>query len=894
MGIWCREGLNVVAVDVSIYNVEKQIELCCCLWKPDSYTSVYIFSCYRPPTNGADNLAVFFEKLTAAINKIYKIGSTIIIGGDFNLDPVRDKREYDILCGILTTYGLTNNVVNQPTRGSYQLDHAFLNYGGEHRVECKIDPNAISDHYTVLFQVDIPSSGSCGVEGLTGKRRRFTTEGTDALKCLLEGESWADVYREREITSSFQQFINILKFYFDIVFPEATVATRGTKRSWCNNEVKQSSAWLRDLFNLKNRYPQLSNYYNSAKLRHRRLVRETKRRFYQNFIENSSNPSVAAWKVVNTLTNRQNRRKNIVIDEGSGEVKDPFEVANIFNSFFKQAPVSVVQQINNNCHYDCTDKQEGKGRCNPFTLFLRPVTDDEVQLIIKHKIKGGSAAGPDGIPPFILKALWSPLSAPLAYLVNLSFECASFPDQLKLNYILPLHKKGSAQLVLNYRPIAISSCFSKVFEYSFLNILTQFLERHAILSDNQHGFRAKRSTETALFCFFDKLVRCLDAGGCPVGIFCDLSRAFDCVDHEILLSTLDGYGVRGVAGAWLKSFLSDRRQCVLLSHRIGNALTSCHSQELVVNIGVPQGSVLGPVLFLLYINRLNDFLARFPVVTTMYADDTSFLLSNNDDDILRANSCEVLSRAAAWFGENSLFLNRDKTTYIRFHSYQKQVSNLQIGTDSWRIGCVSTVQFLGMQIDETLSFRDHCGGLMTKLDSACYMLRSLRGILTIPQLLSLYHAYVESRLRYGVAFWGLSAGAADVFIRQKRILRTMAGISDSTYSCRGLFKFFRVLTLSGLFILTLSLKIYKKRESLLTGSDIHAYDTRRKQQLRCPFSRLNVTQRAPDNVGIKIFNALPLNLKSASSEFIFKRNLKQFLLENCFYSLDEFYAFCSS
>ena len=311
-----------------------------------------------------------------------------------------------------------------------------------------------------------------------------------------------------------------------------------------------------------------------------------------------------------------------------------------------------------------------------------------------------------------------------------------------------------------------------------------------------------------------------------------------------------------------------------------------------MSFGVPQGSVLGPVLFLLYINDLNMCLDGTGVATTMYADDTSFLLSSKDDRSLEARCGEVLRAAAAWFGQNSLYLNEEKTTYIRFHPHQKRLNtNFQLSTGSGDIKPTDTVKFPGIWVDKNLNFKNHCQQLISRLSSACYLFRNLRGVLTLPQMLALYHAQIHSRLRYCVAFWGLSTLSGNVFISQKRVVRCMAGVSDNTISCRGLFKQFGILTLTGVLILELAVRIFQSRGILHIGGEFHTYDTRNRSQLRTPFHSLTLSQRSPEYMGIKIYNKLPICIKSRTTLHTFKTYLKSYLIEGCFYSLEEFFEY---
>ena len=251
------------------------------------------------------------------------------------------------------------------------------------------------------------------------------------------------------------------------------------------------------------------------------------------------------------------------------------------------------------------------------SFFLSPTTPTEVENIIMS-LSSTKASGPFSISTSLLKTLKGVLSIPLQLLFNCSFSTGLVPHQFKVARVVPFHKIGSSYLVSNYRPISLLSIFNKIIEKLMYNRIITYLEKFSILHNNQLGFRSKHSTTHALLLLTDKIQRSVDDGTYSCGMFLDLCKAFDTVDHKILLAKLEYYGIRGVVYDWFASYLSNRRQFV--------SLFGTNSDYQIVTCGVPQGSVLGPLLFLLYINdmpKCSNILEFY-----LFADDTNLFFNN--------------------------------------------------------------------------------------------------------------------------------------------------------------------------------------------------------------------------------------------------------------------------
>lgn len=775
-------------------------------------------------------------------------------------------------------------MIGWPTRvtniTSTTIDHIFSNVV-DTSLACVID-NDISDHRTILFELYSESKSS--TPQTFQFRRHFSDNSvTNFCSDLLE-ETWAEIYNLYTIDEAYQYFYDTFTFYFNKYFPikKNYSKTNTANKTWVNNEIKISSRKLKDLYGLKNAYPELSVEYKRVKKEHINLVERTKKSFFQNKIINSANPSRAAWNVLSEISNKNNKINNIqVLEEGILHT-DPNAVALAFNNYFINAPQKVTQNISTKKGYINSPNIAA----NINSMFLEPYDSVELLSLLKNKLKNKYSSGPDEIPMFLIKKVIDIIIDPITYLVNLSFITGTFPKNLKVGKVVPIYKKYNAQDMENYRPVSIPPGFSKLFEYSYLARLLQFIEKYGIITENQHGFRENRSTSTAMYSFYDKLIEHIEAGECPIGIFCDLSRAFDCVDHDILLEKLYLYGIRGVAYDWVASFLNDRKQYVSLTYSENETISKINSEFRAVNIGVPQGSVLGPILFILYTNDLeNKTPSAFSV---LYADDKSLLISDKSDDLLAYKCNAVLETICDWYGNNSLFLNKDKTKVIRFHNRQKECSKLNIKMNDFILNTDEQNKFLGITIDECLNWKAHCHNLISKLNSICYLFRNIKSIMTKEQLISIYHAQVGSRLRYGICIWGKSTLSPDVFIVQKRILRCIANVS-SRESCRGLFKDFKILTLICLFIYELCVYVFKNKSKFMLTTDVHNIGTRQNNNFYVPFCKYNVSKDSPAFLGPNIFNKLPFEIKEVRNLKYFKIKLNKYLLDKCYYTLGEFY-----
>ena len=291
------------------------------------------------------------------------------------------------------------------------------------------------------------------------------------------------------------------------------------------------------------------------------------------------------------------------------------------------------------------------------TIFFSPITSNEIQQEI-HSLKDDKSPGIDGINPKIWKSISYVISPVLCHIFNLVLTSGTYPDALKIAKVIPIYKAGGRDLPENYRPISLLPCINKLLERSIEKRLRLFFDDNNTLFDFQFGFRKGHNTSHTLLETINCVCTHLDNGENVLGLYLDLKKAFDTVDHNILLGKLYNYGIRGKAFEVMRSYLTNRKQFMY----VNSTFSTCSN----VNTGVPQGSVLGPLLFLIYVNDINNVVPNDSLI--LFADDTNAFVHDKNCTNLVHKAQSVLSCLKTWFDANKLTLHLGKTKFTIFHS----------------------------------------------------------------------------------------------------------------------------------------------------------------------------------------------------------------------------------
>lgn len=428
------------------------------------------------------------------------------------------------------------------------------------------------------------------------------------------------------------------------------------------------------------------------------------------------------------------------------------------------------------------------------------------------------SAGVDDVPCFVLKFVAKYISEPLAVVINDSFSSGTFPDRLKTSKVIPIHKKGDKLQSTNYRPVAIPTAITKIFEKNLNKRLIDYLTQNNIILDNQFGFVQGKSTSDAMYDSLNHIYEEIDRRNSVLGMFFDLSKAFDTVNYDILLRKMWAYGVRGIPYNLFSSYLTNRKSVIAIRGHAKGISREYFSSVMDITCGVPQGSILGPTLFLLYVNDLKSSLPSCSLA--QYADDTSCVVAQPDIGLVSLQANKIISAMCLWCDNNRLRLNVEKTSLVQFRASTNISCSSYVRYGGRSIPETEYVGFLGLTVDSQLKFEEHCSTLERKLCSAYYGVRNLRTCIGLDALRMFYFAYVESRLRYAIIFWGSASCAHRLFIYQKRIIRCMVGAS-SMDSCRPIFKQLNILPLWSLYLYEILL-FYKNNENVFVkNGDIY-------------------------------------------------------------------------
>ena len=847
---------------------------------------VIVGNFYRIPNT---NIKHFNDYLSNTLNALeretaYRNAKEIILCGDFNVNFLNCNQHnqtnemlnlfvaHSFLPLLTLPSRITENTANL-------LDMIFTNKK-QNFYESGLLMSTISDHLpTCYFNLTTSKRKERKKEFYHDMSTKNKAKFTDNLK----SKDWSNIITENNPNLAFENFKNELNQSYLSCFPlkekKSNIQNRPSK-PWFTPELiglrKKNEKLLSK--KLKTRSLDATNKFNISNKAYSKAKRNEKRKYFKKKFEDYANDMKKTWETINSLVKRKRSKSDIpsIFKDDNRTYSNFFDIAEGFNDFF----CNIGQKLANEIPQTGKSFTDFMGEKMHQNFVFDCITENNI-LTTLSKLKPKYSSGRDKISTVLLKEIMPVIIKPVTYLFNLSLKTGYIPPDYKCAKIIPIYKSGPMDRFDNYRPISILPAFSKLLEKLVSIQLMKYLNRYNILHENQFGFRKGRDTKQPLIQLLQKIYDGLnkDQSEVTLCVFLDLKKAFDTCDFSILLGKLDHYGIRGTAQTWFKNYLTGRKQYVHIN--------GIDSNENNIQFGVPQGSVMGPILFLLYINDMPNATSFF---SSLFADDTMFTCSGSNLDLLKSFSNKELEKCKIWFQTNKLSLNVSKTKFMIFRSNKmptiQENFKLFIGdSEIERIGSGLKTQcfkFVGVYLDETLSWNFHINHVNSKLASANYALNQVKNILPKNILKTIYAAMFKPHIEYSIVTWGLSKnkGINKVIKNQKKSIRMIENANynshtDPLFSKLGILKFEDILTTN---VCEFVAKFFKKELPKSFDNIFKSLRTNRAANLLINIPKTKQLENFPAVAFPKIWNSQKKDVRLPQSLKTMKKKLKNLAL----------------
>ena len=855
---------------------------------------------YRPPDqrNFIESISNEFTLLNFESNEVYLLG-------DFNFNL------YDNQKCIFKNFARSTKSVDSETKNYIEF---CLLFGLEQliltptRITC--NSSSLIDHILTNFSDRISQSGVIDV-GMSDHQLTFCTRKITKMKVndhklitfrcsenysedlfdeALKKVNFPDYEVFFDINAAYSDFFSKLSKVVNQMAPEKTKRVKSTTQEWYDGEIIRKTSdrdrLLRKFKTSKLHVDQIN--YNHARVSVEKLIKKKKETFFKSKLEENRNKTKELWSSLKSLgmPNDKKSSSSICLEKNGDTFFELPKVAEIFADFFSNLANELVTKL---------PKASDRFGLESVRLFYREICVGINKLIFTHissedililiqNIQTNKAAGIDKINGNFFKHGAKKLAKPIAQLCNLSIILGTFPDECKIAKLVPLHKKGSKVDPKNYRPISLLPVVSKIIERVIYDQTVSFLNENNFLYNRQSGFRKNHSTDTCLTYLNDKIVKGFDSGLFTGMILIDLQKAFDTIDHEILLNKMKHFGFSQQVIKWYYSYLSNRKFCI----NVNNTL----SKPCTLTCGVPQGSILGPLLFLMYVN---DMPQAVSCELLLYADDSCLVYQHKEVDKIEQELTKNFSNICEWFLDNKLSIHfgEDKTKSILFATKHrmKKASNLQIKYENIDIKQHSKVTYLGCIFDESMSGESMALKVINKINGRLKFLYRKNRFLSYPLRRLLCNALIQPHFDYACCSWysNLNKKLKDKLqVLQNKCIRFCLQLGNRDHIGIKEFQTINWLPVNDRCLQQLASHAFKFFDStcpvymseIFDATDNNHMNTRSSLlRLKIPFCKSSKGQTSPSYLIPKVWNSLPSQLKLSKNIDDFKHGFKRNFFE---------------
>ena len=843
---------------------------------------------YRPPKSNR-----FIEKLSDILDTLKK-DDEIILLGDINICLFQNSPLAKKYIDLLSLHGFSQLIKDAtrvtPTCSSL-LDHVVCN--NENKIsQSGIIDLGISDHsFTFCTRKNIRLA--IGVHRTTDIRS-LKNYNEVSFNLKLSAIDWSGLTNCTDVNKAWSIFQNIFISTLNIIAPQKRIRIKQRSEDWITKYILSLIRERNIVYKKMNKklsdedYAILSKRYRKLRNEVQREVKRAKLEYLQTKIEENKKDSKRLWQNLKSLGLKKKNGKDqeFVISIDGKLSHDKVTISNKFNSYFTNVAATLVDKLPTGKDIFSADSEsihelyEKKG-VSQDKFELSPVSEQFIFNELR-KLNVSKSTGLDMIPAKFLKEGAKILYKPLSYLINLSIFTSTFPEEMKIAKVTPLHKKKDKTVVENYRPISVLSIVSKILEKAVCVQIEKYFKENDIIYEYQSGFRHDYSTETCLIHLTDYLRTNISKGQFVGMVLLDLQKAFDTVNHGILLKKLQIMGFNQATLEWFRSYLSNRHQVV--------AIRDIRSKVMPITCGVPQGSILGPILFSTYINDMSICI-KADCKLLLYADDSVLLCSNPNPKFVEEKLSEQLSTCVDWMTDNRLSLHLGKTESILFCSERNSKKSFEFGVtyNNQIIQRKESVKYLGIELASSVSFSSLVESVVKKANARLKFLYRYQSCMDVKARRILCFALIQCLYDYANPAWYSSINKSDqkkLKIIQNKMVRFINCSGPRThvgYPELSEAGFLEVNQRSKQLILHHVHKIYHTRSNHYIGTNfnhvtnVHSYNTRN--------SRFNFN--LPERVGcvgnsfyynaIKHWNSLPNDIKGIENFVHFKRRLKEYL-----------------